>query len=172
MGLRHRELRHAPLKAFVGAFPDAAFIGIPILRSLFGAASLYPILVLNPVALLIMVPLTTTLLNIGAGKSGGADTFASSVVAALRKPLVWVDQAIDDGHCHGRVGEDIISAGERPVRCGQNAAPLISLGDQLEQLASFGLILTDEGEVVEDDQIEMVELREHRRRLQALACNL
>ncbi|HTS06339.1 MAG TPA: AEC family transporter [Candidatus Acidoferrum sp.] len=87
--MRFGELRQASLKAFVCAFPDAAFMGIPILNSLFGPSSMYPILVLNVVALLVMVPITATLLNVRAGKGGGAGTFANSVIAALQKPMVW-----------------------------------------------------------------------------------
>jgi len=87
--LRFGELRHATLKGFVVGFPDAAFMGIPILTSLFGQSGMYPILVLNLVALLVMVPLTTTLLNIGAGKGDVASSFVNGVVAAIQKPLVW-----------------------------------------------------------------------------------
>jgi malonate transporter len=130
--LRHRDLRHATLKAFVGAFPDAAFMGIPILRSLFGAASLYPILVLNLVALLIMVPLTTTLLNIGAGKSGGAGTFASSVVAALRKPLVWAPA----------IGIAISLAGLKLPEVAQNSLHLIGNATAGVSLFCLGLIMS------------------------------
>ncbi|MGH8618187.1 MAG: AEC family transporter [Burkholderiales bacterium] len=87
--LRFHKLQQATLKGFVAGFPDAAFMGIPILHSLFGPSSLYPILVVNLVALLVMVPLTTTLLNVGSGKGSGANAFVSSVGAAVRKPLVW-----------------------------------------------------------------------------------
>lgn len=87
--LRYRELRQATLKGFVVAFPDGAFMGIPVLHSLFGPSSMYPILVLNLVALLVMVPVTTTLLNVGSGKAGGAGAFGASVLAAIKKPLVW-----------------------------------------------------------------------------------
>jgi malonate transporter and related proteins len=87
--LKFRELRMATLKGFVAGFPDAAFMGIPILASLFGPTSIYPVLVLNLAALLVMIPVTTTLLNIGAGKGGGAGTLFNAMFEAVQKPLVW-----------------------------------------------------------------------------------
>lgn len=86
---RYRELKVPTLKGLVNGYPDAAFMGIPILESMFGPDSLYPVLVLNVIASLIMIPLTTTLLTIASGKGGGAKAFASSVLEAVRRPLMW-----------------------------------------------------------------------------------
>ena len=87
--LRHRDLKIATLKGLVCGFSDAAFMGIPILHSLYGPDSLYPILVLNVIASLIMIPLTTTLLTIATGKGSGAKAFVSSILEAVRRPLMW-----------------------------------------------------------------------------------
>ncbi len=76
--LRFRSPLKATLKGFVVAFPDAAFMGIPIMHSLFGASSLYAILVLNLVASLLMIPLTTMLLDIGNGKGSGLSALPTS----------------------------------------------------------------------------------------------
>ena len=86
---RYRELKEATLKGLVNGFPDGAFMGIPILQSMYGSGSLYPILVLNVVASLVMIPLTTTLLAIASGKAGGVRAFLSSVLEAIRRPLMW-----------------------------------------------------------------------------------
>lgn len=86
---RYRALKEATLKGLVNGYPDGAFMGIPILQSMFGPGSLYPILVLNVVASLVMIPLTTTLLAVGSGKGGGARAFVSSVLDAVRRPLMW-----------------------------------------------------------------------------------
>jgi malonate transporter len=86
---RYRELKCSTLKGLVNGYPDGAFMGIPILASLFGPGSLYPILVLNVIASLIMIPLTTTLLAVASGKEGGAKAFAASVLEAVRRPLMW-----------------------------------------------------------------------------------
>ena len=86
---RHRELKVAALKGLVCGYPDAAFMGIPILASMFGPNSLYPVLVLNVIASLVMMPLTTTLLAIASGKQSGAQAFVSSIWEAIRRPIMW-----------------------------------------------------------------------------------
>lgn len=86
---RHRELKSATLKAFVVGYPDGAFMGIPILQAMFGAGSIYSVLVLNLVASLIMIPLTTMLLAIATGQGHGGKAFVSSISSAIRRPLMW-----------------------------------------------------------------------------------
>ena len=66
---RYRKLKEATLKGLVCGYPDGAFMGIPILQSLYGPDSLYPILV---IASTVMIPLTTTLLAIASGEGSGA----------------------------------------------------------------------------------------------------
>jgi predicted permease len=84
-----RELKAATLKGFVTAYPDAAFMGIPILQAMFGSGSIYTVLVLNVIASLLMIPLTTMLLTVAAGDSSGWTAFRGSLVQALRRPLLW-----------------------------------------------------------------------------------
>jgi malonate transporter and related proteins len=86
---RYRELKAATLKGFVNGYPDAAFMGIPILQAMFGPGSLYSVLVLNLIASLVMIPLTTMLLTIASGQGSGAKAFISSISAAIRRPLMW-----------------------------------------------------------------------------------
>lgn len=87
--LRLRDLKAATLKGLVNGFPDAAFMGIPILGAMYGPGSLYSVLVLNLVATLIMIPLTIMLLTLADGKGSGAQAFMSSLSTAVRRPLVW-----------------------------------------------------------------------------------
>ena len=84
-----RELKAATLKGFVTAYPDAAFMGIPILQTMFGSGSIYTVLVLNVIASLLMIPLTTMLLTVAAGDSSGWTAFRASLLQALRRPLLW-----------------------------------------------------------------------------------
>lgn len=84
-----RDLKVATLKGFVNGYPDAAFMGIPILGAMFGAGSIYSVLVLNLVASLVMIPLTTMLLTIADGKGSGTQAFVSSLSGAVRRPLMW-----------------------------------------------------------------------------------
>jgi len=86
---RHRELKAATLKGFVNGYPDAAFMGIPILQTMFGSGSIYSVLVLNLIASLVMIPLTTMLLTIASGQGSGAQAFKSSIVQAVQRPLMW-----------------------------------------------------------------------------------
>jgi malonate transporter and related proteins len=86
---RYRELKAATLKGFVNGYPDAAFMGIPILQAMFGAGSIYSVLVLNLIASLVMIPLTTMLLTVANGEGSGTRAFLSSVRSAVRRPLMW-----------------------------------------------------------------------------------
>ena len=83
--------RTAALKASLVAFPDMVFMGIPVLGQLFGPSSLFPILIANLVPTLIIVPLTTVLLDLGSasGKNGGNQVFLKIMVRAVREPRVW-----------------------------------------------------------------------------------
>ena len=66
---RYRELKAVTLKGFVCGYPDGAVMGIPILQAIFGPGSLYSVLVLNLIASLVMIPLTTMLLTIARSAS-------------------------------------------------------------------------------------------------------
>ena len=66
-------------------------------------------------------------------------------------------QAVYGGHRHAGVREHVVPAGERLVGRDEDAAPLVALGDQLEQHAGLGLVLSDVRDVVEDEQIVAVE---------------
>lgn len=87
--LRYRELKAATLKGFVTAYPDAAFMGIPILQAMYGSGSIYTVLVLNLIASLLMIPLTTMLLTVASGESSGWQAFRRSIAQAVRRPLMW-----------------------------------------------------------------------------------
>jgi predicted permease len=52
-------------------------------------AGIYSVLVLNLVASLVMIPLTTMLLTIADGKGSGSQAFVSSLSGAVRRPLMW-----------------------------------------------------------------------------------
>jgi predicted permease len=87
--LRYRELKAATLKGFVTAYPDAAFMGIPILQAMYGAGSIYTVLVLNLIASLLMIPMTTMLLTVASGSASGWQAFRRSIAQAVRRPLMW-----------------------------------------------------------------------------------
>ncbi|MEG9436025.1 AEC family transporter [Edaphobacter sp. HDX4] len=85
-------LDEATLKASLLTFPDMVFMGLPILHQLFGPSSLYPIVIANLVPTLLIVPLTSVLLELDSPKNARAGThvFMKSFAKAIREPRVWV----------------------------------------------------------------------------------
>jgi malonate transporter and related proteins len=83
--------RTAALKASLLAFPDMVFMGIPVLGALFGPSSLFPILIANLVPALIILPLTSVLLETGSdkSKSSGNQVFVKTLARAVCEPRVW-----------------------------------------------------------------------------------
>jgi predicted permease len=86
------DLQTAAIRASLLAFPDMVFMGIPILSGLFGPSSLFPILIANLVPSLLIVPLTSVLLELGSHDRvrGGSHVFLTTVLRAVREPRVWV----------------------------------------------------------------------------------
>lgn len=69
-----------------------------------------------------------------------------------------MDQPVDGGHGHGLVGEDLVPAAEGLIGRDSDAAVFVAPGDQFEENAGLGLVLVGIGDVVENDQVELVEL--------------
>ena len=69
-----------------------------------------------------------------------------------------VHDAIDGGERHGGVGEDLAPFAERLVGGDQQRSALVARADQFEQDARLRLVLSDIGEIVEDQQVIFVEL--------------
>src|SRR5271167_1005554 len=53
-----------------------------------------------------------------------------------------VHPAVDRGHSHRRIGEDLVPLAEGLIAGGDQAASLVALGDQLEQDIGLGLVLS------------------------------
>ncbi|VUX54866.1 protein of unknown function [uncultured Woeseiaceae bacterium] len=60
-----------------------------------------------------------------------------------------MDQAIDSGERHGRIGKDLVPLAKRLVGGDQDRAVFIACADEFEQDTGFGLIFGDVGEIVE-----------------------
>ena len=72
-----------------------------------------------------------------------------------------VDEAVDGGQCHGRVGKDLVPLAAWLVGGDEQGPTFISRADQSEQdagLGGLGLISCDRGEIVENQQGIFVEL--------------
>src|SRR5208282_6151426 len=68
-----------------------------------------------------------------------------------------MDEAIDGGQGHGRIGEDLAPFAEWLVRRDEDRSSFVAGRDELEEDAGLRLVLADVGEVVEDQEIEPVE---------------
>jgi malonate transporter and related proteins len=87
---RHR-VDASALQALNGAFPNMAFMGIPVLTAVIGPSAVLPVVIGNLVSSLVLLPLTLALLE--AGKSGGRGhqgliVVWHSVLGSIRQPLV------------------------------------------------------------------------------------
>ena len=71
-----------------------------------------------------------------------------------------MDEAVDGGERHCGIWEDLLPCAEGLVGGDQHRAPLVAGADEFEEHAGFGLILGDVGEIVEDEQMELIELGE------------
>lgn len=69
-----------------------------------------------------------------------------------------MNEAVHRGERQGRIWKDPVSFTEGLVRGDDNGSSLIACGDEFEEHAGFGLVLGDVGQIVEDEQIELVEL--------------
>jgi malonate transporter and related proteins len=91
--LFRRGLMDASLQALAIAGPAVPFVGVSVLGKLFGDESAIPISVSSLVMNLIQVPVTLMLLSAGAKQNklpgGSAPTLTTTIVHALREPVVW-----------------------------------------------------------------------------------
>ncbi len=83
-----------------------------------------------------------------------------------------VDETVDRGDGHRLVREDRLPGSKWLIGGDHERASLVSGGDELEQNAGFGLVLVDVGQIVEDQEVELVELLDRRRQCELLAGNL
>ena len=71
-----------------------------------------------------------------------------------------VNEPVDGGQRHGGVWKDRVPFPERLVGRDQHGATFVSRADEFEEHAGLGLILGDVGDVIEDQQVELVEFRD------------
>ena len=71
-----------------------------------------------------------------------------------------INEPVDGGERHGGIGEDLVPCAEGLVGGDQHGSSLVAGADELEQHACFGLVLGEVGEIIENEQVELVELGE------------
>lgn len=83
-----------------------------------------------------------------------------------------VDEAVDRSERHCGVGENPVPFAEGLIGGDHDGTPLVTGGDELEEHARLGLVLGNVGQVVEDEQIELVELVDGGFQLQLASRDL
>jgi len=87
------ETAPAALQALCTAFPNMAFMGVPLMLAVVGNQAVLSVVVGNLISSFVLLPITLTLLEAGRsqhpGRSSGA-VLRSALLSALRKPLVWL----------------------------------------------------------------------------------
>jgi malonate transporter and related proteins len=89
-------LAASSLQALNSAFPNMAFMGIPVLTAAIGASAVLSVVVGNLISSFVLLPVTLTLLEAGNPTQGGRTGMAvvwSSILGAVEKPLVWAPLA-------------------------------------------------------------------------------
>jgi predicted permease len=80
------------LQALNSAFPNMAFMGVPVLIAVIGTSAVLSVVVGNLISSFVLLPVTLTLLAAGSPTQKGHKTGAvvfSSLLAAIKQPLVW-----------------------------------------------------------------------------------
>lgn len=83
-----------------------------------------------------------------------------------------MDQAVDGGDGHAFVWEDGVPVFEGLVAGDDQGSPLISLGDEFEEHAGFGLIFSDVAEIIQDEALVPIELGQGGRQFEIAASRL
>jgi malonate transporter and related proteins len=91
-----RPVAVSSLEALNSAFPNMAFMGVPVLTAVIGTSAVLSVVIGNLISSFVLLPLTLTLLETGTPKEKGAGRAAvvwTSVLGAIKQPLVWAPLA-------------------------------------------------------------------------------
>ena len=84
------------LQALNSAFPNMAFMGVPVLIAVIGTSAVLSVVIGNLISSFLLLPLTLTLLESGKPRGagdGGKSVALRSVLGAVKQPLVWAPLA-------------------------------------------------------------------------------
>lgn len=71
-----------------------------------------------------------------------------------------MNEPVDGGQCHGGVGKDRVPFPEGLVCRDEHGATFISCADEFEEHAGLRLVLGDVCDVIENQKVELIELRD------------
>lgn len=80
--------RKAAQGSMVCAFPNMAFMGIPVLTSLIGPEALISVAIGNIITSLFMIPITTIILESKNATASPMEIIKSSLINCIKKPLI------------------------------------------------------------------------------------
>jgi hypothetical protein len=92
LGVFRKPIAESSLQALNSAFPNMAFMGVPVLTAVIGTSAVLSVVIGNLISSFLLLPLTLTLLESGKpGKAGDgrAAVVGKSLVRAVEQPLVW-----------------------------------------------------------------------------------
>jgi hypothetical protein len=91
-----KSIAESSLQALSSAFPNMAFMGIPLLIAVFGQSAVLSVVIGNLISSFILLPITLTFLEAGrsahSGSKGGA-VLRTALLEAIKKPIVWAPLA-------------------------------------------------------------------------------
>jgi malonate transporter and related proteins len=96
MGLFRKPVADSSLQALNSAFPNMAFMGVPVLTAVIGTSAVLSVVIGNLISSFVLLPLTLTLLEAGKSRESGSGRTTvvwTSVLGAVKQPLVWAPLA-------------------------------------------------------------------------------
>ncbi len=91
-----KTLAAGSLQALNSAFPNMAFMGIPVLTAAIGPSAVFSVVVGNLISSFVLLPVTLTLLEAGSAAQKGRNAVGvawHSILGAVQRPLVWAPLA-------------------------------------------------------------------------------
>jgi malonate transporter len=96
MAVFRKPVAASSLQALNSAFPNMAFMGVPVLTAVLGTSAVLSVVIGNLISSFVLLPLTLALLEAGKpakNEAGRAAVAWRSVLNAVKQPLVWAPLA-------------------------------------------------------------------------------
>jgi hypothetical protein len=91
-----KPINASSLQALNSAFPNMAFMGVPLLTAVIGASAVLSVVVGNLISSFVLLPITLTFLQAGSPAHKGqkrSTVVFTSLLSAVKQPLVWAPLA-------------------------------------------------------------------------------
>ncbi len=94
--LFRKPIAASSLQALNSAFPNMAFMGVPLLTAVIGASAVLSVVIGNLISSFVLLPVTLTFLQAGSPAHKGqkrSTVVWTSLLSAVKQPLVWAPLA-------------------------------------------------------------------------------